>query len=65
MKPVDPLMNARECALYLQISEPTFWRRVADGTVPKPLKLGVLSKWELSDIQGVIQAAKARRAGVK
>ena len=57
----DPLLTATECANALQISLVTFWRRVADGTIPGPLKLGKLSRWQRSDIMGVIEAAKARR----
>lgn len=37
--PVDPLLTAREAAPLLDISVATFWRRVADGTIPKPIKL--------------------------
>jgi predicted DNA-binding transcriptional regulator AlpA len=62
MEPTDPLLTAREGAKFLQVSVPTFWRRVADGTVPKPVKLGALSRWPRSEIVGVIEAAKARRA---
>jgi predicted DNA-binding transcriptional regulator AlpA len=57
----DPLLIAREGAAILQISVPTFWRRVADGTIPKPLKLGGLSRWPKSEILGVIETAKAAR----
>jgi len=57
----DPLLTVREGARVLQVSVPTFWRRVADGTVPKPIKLGNLSRWPLSEIQDVIERAKARR----
>ena len=57
----DPLLNAREGAAFLQISVPTFWRRVADRTIPKPVKLGHLSRWPQSEILGVIEAAKAAR----
>lgn len=59
---VDPLLTAREAAPLLGISIPTFWRRVADGTVPKPLKLGALSRWPQSEILQVIECAKAARA---
>lgn len=59
--PIDPLLTARESAAVLQISVPTFWRRVADGTVPKPVKIGSLSRWPLSEIEGVIAKAKAQR----
>jgi predicted DNA-binding transcriptional regulator AlpA len=57
----DPLLIARDCAALLQISMPTFWRRVADGTIRKPIKLGGLSRWTRSDILAVIEAAKACR----
>lgn len=57
----DPLLNVRESAAILQISVPTFWRRVADGTVPKPVKLGGLSRWPQSEILAVIETAKAAR----
>ncbi len=57
----DPLLIAREAATILQISVPTFWRRVADGTVPKPIKLGGLSRWPQSEILAVIETAKAAR----
>ena len=59
---VDPLLRAHEAADVLQISVPTFWRRVADRTVPKPVKLGGLSRWPQSEIRAVIETAKAARA---
>ena len=57
----DPLLTAREGAKFLQVSVPTFWRRVADGTVPKPVKIGALSRWPRSEIVAVIESAKAAR----
>ena len=57
----DPLLIARESAAILQISVPTFWRHVANGLVPKPLKLGGLSRWPKSEILAVIETAKAAR----
>jgi predicted DNA-binding transcriptional regulator AlpA len=61
---VDPLLTAREAAPLLGISVPTFWRRVADGTVPKPIKLGALSRWPHSEIIQVIETAKAARPAI-
>ena len=61
MQIIDPLLKDREAALLLGISVPTFWRRVADGTVPKPVKLGNLSRWPQSEILEVIERAKAAR----
>ena len=61
MNITDPLLTAREGAQYLQISVPSFWRRVADGTIPKPVKLGSLSRWPQSEITEVVERAKALR----
>ena len=61
MEITDPLLTAREGARILQVSLPTFWRRVADGTVPQPIKIGALSRWPASEIVQVIQMAKDRR----
>jgi predicted DNA-binding transcriptional regulator AlpA len=57
----DPLLSAPEGAELLSVSVPTFLRRVADGTIPKPVKIGYLSKWPKSEILAAIEAAKARR----
>ncbi|MDH4442123.1 MAG: DNA-binding protein [Rhizobium sp.] len=60
----DPLLSAREGAEVLKVSLPTFWRRVSDGTVPRPVKIGALSKWPTSEILAVIERAKAQRSVV-
>lgn len=58
----DPLLDVRESAAILDVSVPTFWRKVSAGVFPKPIKLGPqLSRWPRSEILGVIEAAKARR----
>jgi predicted DNA-binding transcriptional regulator AlpA len=58
---VDPLLTYREAAAVLTISTATFSRRVADGTVPPPVKIGSTSRWPLSEIVAVVEAAKAAR----
>jgi excisionase family DNA binding protein len=62
MNTVDPLLTAREVAAFLQISQPTLYRRIADGTLPKPVKLGSLSRWPQSEILAALKAAGDRRA---
>ena len=57
----DPLLTAREGAAELQISEPTVWRWVANGTLPKAVKLGGMSRWPRSELLAVIERAKAKR----
>ncbi|MEM0935742.1 MAG: DNA-binding protein [Pseudomonadota bacterium] len=58
MENPDPLLSQRECAVFLSISKPTFWRRVGDGTLPKPIKIGGMSRWRLSDIEKAIERAE-------
>lgn len=58
----DPLLTVREGADLLQISVPTFWRWVSKGTLPKPVKLGGMSRWPQSELLAVIDRAKAQRA---
>ncbi|RWR04173.1 DNA-binding protein [Sinirhodobacter populi] len=43
------------------MSYPTFLRKVREGMIPKPLKLGALSRWPQSEILSVIEKAKAAR----
>jgi excisionase family DNA binding protein len=58
---LDPLLTVKEGAAVLRISVPTFWRRVADGTISNPVKLGGLSRWPESEIHEVIERAKDAR----
>lgn len=59
--PIDPLLRDKEAARLIGTSVPTFWRRVADGTIPKPLKLGGMSRWPRSEILEAIERLKAKR----
>lgn len=58
---LDPLIRDSDAARMLGCSRATFWRRVADGTIPKPVKIGGMSRWPTSEIVSVIDAAKAQR----
>ena len=59
---VDPLIRDSEAARMLGCSKATFWRRVADHTIPRPVKIGGMSRWPRSEISAVIEQAKAERA---
>jgi len=61
MTHTDPLLTVREGAKELGCSVPTFWRWVANGTLPKAVKLGGMSRWPRSEVLGVIENAKAKR----
>ncbi|MEQ5827599.1 hypothetical protein J3456_09540 [Sulfitobacter sp. NFXS29] len=58
----DPLIRDADGAFMMGCSKATFWRRVADGTVPAAIKIGGMSRWRLSDIETVIKKAEANRA---
>ncbi|UTO28589.1 helix-turn-helix transcriptional regulator [Bartonella harrusi] len=51
----ETLLTARESVKLLSISVTTLWQRVADATIPKPLKIGALSRWLASDLHDVIE----------
>lgn len=57
----DTLIKDHEAAQILGCSKATFWRRVADGTIPGPVKIGGISRWPSSDIASVIEKAKLLR----
>ncbi|WP_084697260.1 helix-turn-helix domain-containing protein [Paracoccus sp. S4493] len=57
----DPLLTDKEGCAILGIAKPTWWRWVRDGIIPKPVKLGSLSRWPRSEILAVIENAKAAR----
>ncbi|WP_323786419.1 helix-turn-helix transcriptional regulator [Thalassovita sp.] len=60
---IDPLIRDRDAAGMLGCSKATFWRRVADGTIPKPVKIGGMSRWPQSEITEVIERVKSEREG--
>lgn len=62
MQSSDKLIRDRDAAAALGVSKTTFWRRVNDGTVPAPVKIGGSTRWLSSEIQAVIEQAKAARA---
>ncbi len=55
------LLRDHEAAAMLACSKATFWRRVADGTIPPPVKIGSMSRWPRCEIEAVIDAAKEAR----
>lgn len=61
---IDPLIRDRDGAAMMGASVSTFWRRVADGTIPQPIKIGAMSRWRRSEIEAVIARAEAQRQSV-
>lgn len=59
---VDPLLTDKEVAEIFKVHRATIWRRVADGTLPKPIRFGDISRFPQSEIIAALDAAKLRRA---
>lgn len=49
----SPLLTAKQVMEYLNISEPTFYRYLRNGHIPKGIKLGTgtrSSRWHIDDL---------------
>ncbi len=57
----DNLVSVRDIAAVLGCSTPTVWRRVADGSIPQPVKIGGMTRWSKAEIDAFIEQAKSRR----
>jgi len=57
----DILIRDVDAAEILGCSKATFWRRVADGTFPPPIRIGGLTRWPRGEIVAAIEAAKSQR----
>lgn len=57
----DRLISVKDTARALGCSVATVWRRVADGTISKPVKIGGMTRWPESEITALIESAKAER----
>ena len=59
----EKLLSVKEIAAAYGCSVTTIWRRVSDGTLPKPIKIGGMSRWKSSEIEEVVdRAVQAREA---
>ena len=54
-------MSDQSSAAWLGLSRATFWRRVADGTLPRPIRLGGRTLWRRSELRAVIDNLAATR----
>jgi excisionase family DNA binding protein len=58
------LLRDREACKLLGCSRATLWRRVQDGTLPAPIKIGHMSRFVASEILEAIERAKLDRDAI-
>ncbi len=55
------LLDVKAVAALFQSSPATIWRRVNDGTLPRPVRISGMTRWARDEIDAVIDSAKAAR----
>ncbi|MDJ0823489.1 MAG: DNA-binding protein [Paracoccaceae bacterium] len=58
------LLRDRDVRALLVCSRSTLWRRVKDGSLPTPVKIGGTNRFVSSEIQAAIDQAMAAREDV-
>lgn len=57
----EKLLRDEDLAHILNCSVSTVWRRVGDGTISRPLKIGGMSRWPPSEVAVIIERARQER----
>lgn len=57
----ERLIRDGEGAALLGCSKATFWRLIAKGMIPPPIKIGGMSRWKVSDVQALIEQSAQDR----
>lgn len=55
------LLTVQETATLLGLSVASVWRRVNDGTLPRPIRIGGATRWVRDELIEAISAAQAKR----
>jgi predicted DNA-binding transcriptional regulator AlpA len=54
-------MSVSDVAHYFQIATSTVWRKVSEGNLPEPVRMGGCTRWIKSEIEDVRRKAIADR----
>lgn len=57
------LLSDNAASALLGISRATFWRRVKDGTLPEPIRIGGATRWRRDELLAALDRAAAERNG--
>ena len=60
----DRLLTIREVAAITGLSRATIYRQIDVSDFPKPLKLGLISRWSSRELMGFIEALKSALATI-
>jgi excisionase family DNA binding protein len=55
------LLKAREVADYLDIGLSTVWHWTASGRLPRPIRIGRVTRWSRGDIEAFLDAWRRAR----
>lgn len=51
----DRLLRDKEVLKHIPVSRATWWQGVREGRFPKPVRLGGITAWRMSDIEKLIK----------
>lgn len=55
------LLTSKQAAARLSLSRSSFYKLLADETLPPPIKLGANARWRVSDLDAAVDALAAKR----
>lgn len=62
----DNYLTFQEVALRLKIGKTSVYRRIADGTLPQPIKIGHLRRFKASEIdEALLKLSDKRGAALR
>ncbi|MFA5257873.1 MAG: helix-turn-helix domain-containing protein [Opitutales bacterium] len=61
MPTVEQLLTLRQVASCLSLSTRAVYRLIADGALPRPVKLGGASRFYESDVHAFLEKLRAQR----
>ncbi len=57
----ETYLSTRQASALIGCGRSTIWHWAANGVVPKPIKIGGMTRWKLSDLEAVLAEAEAKR----
>lgn len=58
----EEYLTREEVMQRLKLTKSSLYRRVADGSLPAPIKLGYLSRFKASEIEEALEALAQKRS---